>query len=143
VSIVPQPLVIDDRVTVPASDLAWTATRSSGPGGQNVNKVSSRVELRFDLPGTSALDEAAKARLRTIAAAHLDAEGRVLVKSELTRDQRRNLEDAREKLRALLERALVVPKRRRRTRPPRAATARRLDDKRRQGDKKRLRREDC
>jgi len=89
-----------------------------------VNKVSSRVELRFDLEGTTALPDPVKARLRIIARGLLDAEGRVLIKSERTRDQRRNLEDAREKLRALVAQALVVPKRRRATKPSRAAKQR-------------------
>lgn len=137
----PQPLVVDARVTIPGEDLTWTATRSGGPGGQNVNKVSSRVELRFDLEGTQALDERTKDRLRNLARGYLDAAGRILLKSELTRDQHRNLEDARAKLQALVAQALVVPKRRRPTRPSRGATARRLDEKRRQGDKKRARRD--
>src|SRR5438105_8186289 len=115
-----EPLLVSSRVVIPARDLAWTATRSSGPGGQNVNKVSSRVELRFDLAHTTALDETTKARLRALAAHHLDSEGRLLVKSQLTRDQARNLEDAREKLRALVASALVTPKRRRPTKPSRS-----------------------
>jgi len=82
------PLVIDDRITIPAGDIVWTATRSSGPGGQNVNKVASRVELRFDLPGTTALSEAAKARLRAIAGVVLDADGWVLLKRRLSDKKR-------------------------------------------------------
>lgn len=136
------PLVIDPRITLPADDLVWTATRSSGPGGQNVNKVSSRVELRFDLPGTEALAPAVKERLAVLARGYLDAEGRILLKSEKTRDQPRNLEDARERLRQLILQALVVPKPRRPTRPSRAARRRRVEEKRRQGDKKRDRRVD-
>ena len=68
-----EPLIISAAVQVPPGDLSWTAARSSGPGGQNVNKVASKVELRFDLPGTRALDETTKARLRTLAGARLDA----------------------------------------------------------------------
>jgi len=128
-------------IAIPGTDLTWTATRSSGPGGQNVNKVSSRVELRFDLEGTSALDQAVKSRLRTLAKGYLDAEGRILIRSERTRDRQQNLFDAREKLRELIARALVAPKKRRPTRPSRGAQARRLDEKRRQGTKKRGRHE--
>lgn len=135
-----EPLEIDDRTSIPDADLTWTATRSSGPGGQNVNKVSSRVELRFDLEGTTALAEPVKARLRVIARGLLDAEGRVLIKSDRTRDQRRNLEDARDKLRALVIQALAVPKRRRPTKPSRAAKQRRLNEKRQQSSKKAERR---
>jgi ribosome-associated protein len=134
------PLFIDDRITIPEADLTWTATRSSGPGGQNVNKVSSRVELRFDLAGTAALPDPVKARLRVLARGMLDAEGRILIKSERTRDQRRNLEDAREKLRAIVAQALVVPKRRRPTKPSRAAKQRRLTEKRQLASKKAERR---
>ncbi len=131
------PLIINAAVTIPAQELSFTAVRASGPGGQNVNKVASKVELRFDLLHTTALAPEVRARLRVLAAKRLDSEGRVLVVSQLTRDQGRNLEDAREKLRALIAEALVRPVTRRATRPSRRAKARRMDDKRRQGDKKR------
>ena len=131
------PLVIDARVTIPAEELRWTATRSSGSGGQNVNKVSSRVELRFGLETTRALTPAVVERLRNLARNALDAEGNILVKSDKTRDQPKNLEDAREKLRELVRQALVVPKSRRPTRPSRRQKARRLDDKRHDGERAR------
>jgi ribosome-associated protein len=134
-----EPLFVDARVTIPGLDLAWTAARAGGPGGQNVNKVSSRVELRFDLPATKALDPAAKDRLRTLAKNQLDAEGRLVVRSDKTRDQGRNLEDARAKLAELVRQALVVPKKRRPTRPTRGSKMRRLDEKARHGQKKRER----
>ncbi len=130
-------LIIDARVTIPAEELHWTATRSSGPGGQNVNKVSSRIELRFDLETTRALKPAVVERLRNLAKNALDAEGRILVKSDRTRDQPKNLADAREKLRELVLQALVVPKTRRPTKPSRRQVARRLDDKRRDGERAR------
>ncbi len=131
-----EPLVIEGKVTIPASEMSWIAVRASGPGGQNVNKVSSKVELRFDLEGTRALSESAKARLRTIARSRLDAEGRVVVTSQHTRDQQRNLEDARAKLGELIERALTAPPVRKPTRPTRAAARNRLADKRRNAEKK-------
>jgi ribosome-associated protein len=135
------PLEISGRITLPASCLTWSASRASGPGGQNVNKVSSKVELRFDLDGCGVLDEGTKDRLRALARTMLDAEGRILVVSQKTRDQPKNLEDAREKLQALVLRALVRPKKRRPTRPSRGAVARRLEEKSRAGKKKKERSE--
>lgn len=137
-----EPLVIDERVTIPAADLDWSAVRASGPGGQNVNKVASKVELRFDLAASRALDETTKARLRHLAGAQVDAAGVLLVKSQRTRNQLDNLEDARDKLRDLIRRALVRDKPRRPTRPTRASRARRIADKRLLGEKKRRRRAD-
>ena len=132
-------LVVTASVVIPAAELAWTAVRSGGPGGQNVNKVATKVELRFDLPGSVALSEGAKARLRALAAGRLDARGFVLLVSEDTRSQLRNLELAREKLCELVRAALVVPKRRRATKPSKAAKRRRVEAKRKTGDKKRTR----
>ena len=134
-----QPLPINDLVTLPATELSWTAARASGPGGQNVNKVSSKVELRFELRRTIALDPGTKGRLRALARSYLDAEGNLLIKSQLTRDQSRNLEDAREKLKQLVIQALVKPKPRRATKPSRGARARRMDDKNRTAEKKQSR----
>jgi ribosome-associated protein len=133
------PLEISGSLTLPASCLTWSASRASGPGGQNVNKVSSKVELRFDLEGCGVLDAPTKDRLRAIASTMLDGAGRVLIVSQKTRDQPKNLDDAREKLRALVLRALVRPKKRRPTRPSRGAVARRLDEKNRASEKKKAR----
>jgi ribosome-associated protein len=125
---------------VPASAITWRAVRSSGPGGQNVNKVASKIELRVDLDGVEGLDDAARARLAALAAPRLDSRGRLLLTSQRTRDQARNLEDAREKVRRLVARALVAPKRRRRTRPTAAAVEQRLREKRLRSARKRERR---
>lgn len=132
-------LLIRPGLVLPERELTVRAVRSSGPGGQNVNRVSTKVELSFDLPGSTALDAPVKARLRRLAAGRLDAEGRVLVTSQATRSQAQNLEDARDKLKALVLAALVVPKRRRATKPTRASKERRLDSKRRQSQKKQSR----
>ena len=121
------------------SELTFIVSRSGGPGGQNVNKVASKVELRFDLPGTRALDVDTKARLRGLVGARLDADGWVLVISQLTRDQSRNLDDAREKLRLLILRALIRPTPRRQTKVSRAAKARRVADKRQRSTTKQQR----
>jgi ribosome-associated protein len=134
------PLVINDKITLPASDLEWSAVRSGGPGGQNVNKVSSKIELYFDFDSSIALADDAKARLRTLAKNQLDGEGRVLVKSEKTRDQAKNLADARDKIRTLVLKALTVPKTRKATKPTRSSKKRRVDAKKKHGAKKKMRR---
>ena len=138
----PQPIVVRPGIVVPEEALSMRAVRASGPGGQNVNKVSSKVELRVELSLVSGLDEGARGRLRTLAAGSIDAEGRLLVTSQRTRDQRLNLEDARDKVRALVERALWRPKTRRATRPSRGSVERRLSDKKHRAQTKSGRRGD-
>jgi ribosome-associated protein len=130
------PLVINDKITIPGSDLEWTAVKSSGPGGQNVNKVASKIELSFDFESTVALPDAARERLRVLAKNQLDAEGRVLVKSEKTRDQGKNLADARAKLKELIGKALVVPKKRTPTKVSKTQKSKRLAAKKKVGAKK-------
>ncbi|MCK6532770.1 MAG: aminoacyl-tRNA hydrolase [Polyangiaceae bacterium] len=129
-------LLVRGDLIIPERDLSIRATRASGPGGQNVNRVSTKVELRFDLPGTTALDPGCKARLRRLAESRLDADGFVVIVSQVTRSQSQNIEQAKAKLVELIRAALIVPKRRKKTRPTRASTERRLDDKRRQSQKK-------
>ncbi len=133
-------LIVNDRVTLPAADLHWTAVRASGPGGQNVNKVASKVELRFDVAATRVLDGPTKERLRALAGSKLGASGELVVTSQKSRDQASNLDDARAKLADLVRRALHRPTVRRPTRPSRSRVRARLDDKRKQGEKKASRR---
>lgn len=129
-------LDIDGRVTIPAHELSWTATRSSGPGGQNVNKVATKIDLRFELPTSEALSPAVKARLRALPGVRLDAEGRLVVTCQQSRSQADNLADARARLSALVLQALDPPKRRRPTRPSAGARRRRLAAKRQHAEKK-------
>src|ERR671925_1599949 len=112
---------VTDEVRVPASALSVRAVRASGPGGQNVNKVATKIDLRVDLAAIEGLPDAARARLAALARHRLDAEGRLVVTSQATRNQARNLEDARDKVRALIAAALVRPRPRTPTRPTGAA----------------------
>jgi ribosome-associated protein len=133
------PLIVHERLTIPAQRLTFAAVRASGAGGQNVNKVSSKVELYFDLQGCEELSEPVRMRLAGLCRNRMDAEGRVRIVSQATRDQGRNLEDAREKLAELIREALHVPRPRRPTKPTRSSQRRRVDDKRRDSQKKQMR----
>jgi ribosome-associated protein len=132
-------LIVSPALTIPASELRFTSVRASGPGGQNVNKVASKVELRFDFERSRVLGVDLKTRLRALASGRLDADGAILIVSQLTRDRQRNLEDARQKLAELLIAAARRPKRRRPTRPSKGATESRLQEKRHHSDRKRAR----
>lgn len=132
-------LPVNDRIVIPARDLAWTASRASGPGGQNVNRTESKVDLRFDLEGTDALAAPVKSRLRALCGNGLDADGRVVIVCQVHRDQPQNLREAREKLAGLIRRALVVPKKRKATKPTRGSKERRLKEKRHASETKSMR----
>ena len=129
-------LVIRPGLVVPARYFEWSAVRSSGPGGQNVNKVSSKVDLRFDFERCPALAPDVRARLRTLAKNRLDADGRIAIASQTERDQSRNLEQALERVAVLIRAALERPRPRRPTRPTAGSRARRLSDKKLQSEKK-------
>ena len=134
-----EPIRIAKGILVPEAAVEWRAVRSSGPGGQNVNKVASKVELRVDLAAVSGLSAPARARLDAFAASRRDADGRLLVTSQRTRDQLRNLEDARDKVKKLVERAIKAPRPRRLTQPSPGAVERRLREKRRRSGVKQIR----
>ena len=135
-------LAITQDLCIPARELSWTAVRSGGPGGQNVNKVATKVWLRWDLASSSALPEWARQRLLSLAARRIDGHGSLLISSGSTRSQDRNLELARERLAGLIREALVRPKARRPTRPSKAVHQHRLDAKRHTAKKKAARRRD-
>jgi ribosome-associated protein len=133
-------LEVAPGVALLARELSFTAVRAGGPGGQNVNKVSTKVELRFDLVRNTTLAPGVKARLRAQNPSRLDADGRLLVVVDDTRSQLMNLELARDRLAELVRRALVVPKRRRATKPSFGARQARLDGKRKRSETKQGRR---
>jgi ribosome-associated protein len=128
-------VVIDDR------EVEERFVRASGPGGQNVNKVSTAVELRFDVRASS-LSSAVKDRLLALAASRVTADGVLLIDSREHRTQARNREAARERLVELIAQAARTPRRRKATRPGRAAREKRLDAKKLRGQVKVLRRRD-
>lgn len=125
---------------IPAAALEWQFARSSGPGGQHVNRTSSKAMLRFDAHRSPHLPDDVKRRLLQRERAHVTGEGMLVLSSQRHRDQSRNVADCLEKLADMLERALVVPRPRRGSTTPRAAKGKRLDTKRRRSETKRLRR---
>jgi ribosome-associated protein len=132
-------IVVSETVRVPASAITVRATRASGPGGQNVNKVATKVDLRIELAAIEGLSEGARRRLHTLVARRLDAHGRLVVTSQRTRTQSLNVEDARAKVRELILDALVRPAARRATRPTRTDREQRIAGKKRRGAVKHLR----
>lgn len=134
-------LTINDQVVISAQYLSADAVRSSGPGGQNVNKLSTKVVLTLNLSLCPTLDDDVKQRLRALIGKHTNKDGQPVVTCQSTRYRERNLEIAREKLANLIRRALIVPIERRETKPTKGSQERRLQIKRRQSDKKSLRRD--
>jgi len=133
------PIRVSQQLEIPDSELSVAFMRSSGPGGQNVNKVASAVQLRFDLAGSTVLSPRVKARLRTLAGRRLASDGAILIQARSLRSQEQNRRDAEQRLATLIRAALVEPKIRRATRPTRASKERRLASKVRAQRTKRLR----
>jgi ribosome-associated protein len=125
--------------SIPDTDISISFVRGAGPGGQNVNKVATTAQLRFDLAGTTALDGPTKARLRALAGHRLIGDAEILIVARTHRTQEGNRREALARLQELITRALTVPKTRRATRPTRASNERRIAGKLRQQHNKRLR----
>ena len=132
-------LRITDRIAIQDWEITEQFVRSSGPGGQNVNKVSTAVELRFEADRSPSLPGPVKARLRRLAGRRWTKDGAIVIQVDETRSQARNREIARDRLAALVVQALERPKRRIPTKPTRASQRRRVEGKKAQGAKKALR----
>jgi ribosome-associated protein len=134
-------LAVNESLSIPRTELDVRVSRSSGAGGQHVNKTSSRVEIFWNVPGSRALTDEQRSRLREKLASRLTTEGSIRVVASDMRSQSRNRELAEERLADLVRRALIVPRKRRATKPTRASKEARLDSKKRHSTKKRDRRD--
>ncbi|MBI3857309.1 MAG: aminoacyl-tRNA hydrolase [Planctomycetes bacterium] len=130
---------VNERIVVPEAAIETKAVRSSGPGGQNVNKLATKIQMWIDLGRITGMTGEELLRVREFLKSRLDSDGRLMVMSQETRDQARNREDCAAKAAGLLRAALVRPKVRRPTRPTRASKDRRIEAKRRHADRLRQR----
>ena len=135
-------LIVNSRLTIAESELTVTAARSGGPGGQNVNKVNSKITLRWSPERCAQLDPGWRRRFVTRFANRINRNGQLVLHSEKYRDQPRNLEDARQKLVGMLLECQAPPKRRIATKPSKGSQRRRLEQKKQQSQKKQNRRRD-
>jgi ribosome-associated protein len=139
--VAPDDLPIEDDLVIPGGELTVSVSRSSGPGGQHVNTSDTRVQLRWNVLESTALDEVRRGRLLQKLAPRLTVDGDLLVTSDTHRSQHRNREEARARLADIVRQALQRPRPRRRTQAPRAARQKRLEQKKRRADVKRQRRD--
>lgn len=133
-------LVVNKRISVPVKEFQFTFSRSAGPGGQNVNKVNTKVTLRWAVETSTSLPAEVKQRFLDAFARRITKEGEILIISQRFRDQGRNVADCLSKLREMLSSVAARPKTRRPTRPTKASRRRRLSNKRKLSEKKQMRR---
>jgi len=131
---------ITDTISLQDQEIQEEFIRSSGPGGQHVNKSETGVQLRFDVTASPSLPEAVRIRLRHLARGRLTEDGVVIIEAKRYRSQDRNRKDALDRLIALIQKAAAPPRPRKKTRTPRSSKRKRIEDKHRRGETKRLRR---
>jgi ribosome-associated protein len=134
-----EPLRINSRIAIPPGELRFSFVRSSGPGGQNVNKVNSKAQLRWSVRTSTALPDDVRARAMARYARRINDRGELVLTSQRYRDQARNIDDCLNKLREMLAVVASPPRRRKKSQPPRSAREARLRDKRAASEKKRQR----
>jgi ribosome-associated protein len=130
---------VTSRIHLDEREISESFIRASGPGGQNVNKVSSAVELRFDARNSPSLPEGVRERLMKLAGRRLTLGGEIVITAQSHRSQEMNRADALEKLLELIRAATIVPKARRKTKPTKSSREKRMNSKAKRGDVKRLR----
>lgn len=133
-------LVVNRRIRIPSSEFRFTFARSAGPGGQNVNKVNTKVTLHWPVESSPSLPEDVRERFRSKYSRRINKNGELVIYSQRYRDQARNMDDCLDKLREMLLDVATAPKKRKATRPPRAAKERRLRDKKAKSQTKESRR---
>ena len=133
-------LQVTDQIAIPLEELVFTFSRSSGPGGQNVNKVNSKVTLHWDVTRSASIPDGVRERFLVQYATRINSKGELVLTSQRHRDQLQNRQECLDKLVRLIQAVAAAPRRRRRTRPTRVSKQRRLQAKRRLSEKKRMRR---
>jgi len=130
-------LVVNSRINIPLDEFRFRFDRSSGPGGQNVNKVNTKATMRWDVTASSSLPEPVRERFLARFRRRITKQGHLVMASQRYRDQQKNIDDCLEKLREMLASVAVAPRPRKKTKPTRGSQQRRLNEKKRKSDKKR------
>ena len=135
----PRPLIVNDEIRIPGSEFSLSFARSSGPGGQNVNKVNSKAVLKWNVTASGSLPDDIKSRFFQRFGQRVNQAGEIVLASDRYRDQPRNVADCYEKMRQLIQAVLVAPRKRIKTRPSKASKERRLQQKRHTSQRKQSR----